>query len=157
MNKILSAIDTTRGLLRRFRTRNEASVSVEIAMTSLVMIVIFTGLVEFGLMIRSRMEISSGARAGAQYAIADPDDTAGITNAVQNAVNLKAEEITVTVTRYCECPDGTSIDCSDDTTCPAEVRRFVSVEANYDHALVLSYPGVPNPVRVARSAVFRVE
>jgi len=143
--------------LRGFARREDGSVAVETALFGSVSIVLLLGLIEFGMIVRAGMEVSSATRAGAQYALALPDDTEGISATVKASTGLDANNIVVTSTRFCECSDGTTADCGDEDACGGSAQHYVRVETQYNHALFIGFPGIQNPMPIARSASFRTE
>lgn len=123
----------------RYGRRSGVS-SVEFALLMPVMLAMLVGLVDWGLAIDQRIQLQTAVRAGAQYALRSPTDTAGITAAVRAA----AADRTLTVGNpviFCEC-NGGAADCS--STCDSGLQRFLSVNAT--QAFVPLTPAGPTSV-----------
>lgn len=144
-------------LLKRLAGNRSGNVAVEFALLAPLLVIILTGLADFGRVTYERMALETAARSAVQYARQNPNDTAGITAAALNAGGLDATATVEIPAPFCECPDGTSIGCS--TVCPSgdPILRFLSVTVRHDFALFFSYPGLPSPLALAGTAVIRVQ
>ncbi|HYH38550.1 MAG TPA: TadE/TadG family type IV pilus assembly protein [Azospirillum sp.] len=133
------------------------NVAVEFALLMPLLVIILTGLVDFGRATYERMALETAARSAVQYARQNPNDTAGITAAALNSGGLDATATVEIPAPFCECPDGTSIGCS--TVCPSgdPILRFLSVTVRHDFEPFFPYPGLPSPLALAGSAVIRVQ
>lgn len=120
-----------RPLLRFLRNQDGAS-AVEFAFIAPVMVVMLIGLLDYALAAFHRMELESATRSGAQYAMLDSSDTAVIAATVSTSTNLPSADVTVTVTEYCECSDGSSVSCAG-TCVSGDVRGYMSISASYDY------------------------
>jgi Flp pilus assembly protein TadG len=108
------------------RGRRSGVSSIEFALLMPIMLAMLVGLLDWGLAIDQRIQLQTAVRAGAQYALRNPTDTAGITAAVRAA----AADRTLTVgdpVIFCEC-NGGAASCT--ATCDSGLQRFLSVSAN---------------------------
>lgn len=128
-NKIMR----TNHRIRRFSSDDRGASAVEFAMIAPVMVIMLTGLLDYALAALHRMELESAARSGAQYAMIDSSDTSVIETTVQNSTNLDVADMTVTITEFCECSDGSSVDCSG-TCVSGDVRGYMQISASYDYS-----------------------
>jgi Flp pilus assembly protein TadG len=136
---------------------SSGNILVELALVAPVLALMLTGLIDFGAAAYNKMALESAARAGVEYAMANPSDTAGIAAAVAEAADVAAEEITVTTAQFCECPDGTAAACSDTCGAATSPNVFLSVDVSRSYGLILSYPGFESPLTLTGEAVFRVQ
>jgi Flp pilus assembly protein TadG len=134
------------------------SVTAELALYLPVAILLFAGLFEFGSGIFGALRLESAARAGAQYAMADPNNTANIQDAVRRAIGADATGVTVTATTFCECPGNSAqVDCSTATCSGGQaVRTYVSIDATQPFAPLLTVPGLAPVNQLSGHAVIRV-
>jgi len=127
--------------------------AVEFALLVPVVLIVLTGVVDYGLAIFKKMELTSATRAGAQLAILEKSDTTAFTQtvldaieqAVVDATNLPITTANVTTTEFCECSDGTSPNpvcngtCNDSST---NDRFFLTISVSYGHTYLIGYlPG----------------
>ena len=99
--------------LRSFASDGAGSAMLEftIALPMLLLLVVGTmDLARFGL---EKSALLQGARAGVQYGMAAPNDTAIINLTAQNATGLSG--VTATSRKFCECTPGVTASCS--STC----------------------------------------
>lgn len=144
-------------LLKRLLGDHDGNVAVEFALLAPLLVVMLTGLADFGRVTYDRMALETAARSAVQYARQNPNDTAGITAAALNAGGLDAAAAVEIPAPFCECPNGTSIGCS--TVCPGgePILRFLSVTVRHDFEPFFPYPGLPSPLALAGTAVIRVQ
>ncbi len=84
------------------------------------------------------------------------------TVATNDAVDIDAitlsDNLTVTSSTYCDCPNGTEVECAavdcDDYGMP-RVHAKTRVEFRYEP--LFAWPGVPDPIIVAREHYVRVQ
>jgi Flp pilus assembly protein TadG len=145
-----------RALLRRIAGCRSGAGTIEVALTLPVIVLVLTGLFDFGSSVMNAMALQSAARAGAQYALARPDDANGIAAVVAAAARLDAASLTITTNSYCECPGRQTVACGG--VCAANVQpgRFVSVEVAQPFVGILPYPSFMRPTRLRGSSVMRV-
>lgn len=115
------------------------------------MILMLIGMVDYGLAALHTMELESAARSGAQYALIDSSNTSLIETTVENSTNLDAANLTVTVSEFCECSDGTTVDCSTGTCTSGSVRTYMSIATSYSHTPIL----LPNTMTLTADSIVR--
>lgn len=136
--------------MKRLHSRWRSGVSsLEFALLMPIMLAMLVGLVDWGLAIDQRIQLQTAVRAGAQYALRMPTDTAGITAAVRAA----AVDRTLTVgspVMWCEC-GGAAASCSG--SCDGGLQRFLSVNATQAYA-----PLTPaGPTSVSADVTLRIQ
>ena len=128
---------------------------VEFALILPVILIMFLGLVDAGRAIGANSRLGTGVEAGLRYALADPYADADILSAAQTGSRYAAGETAITVSRYCECPDGSAADCSN--TCTEGYKRiFVQVDMAYTQDTLFSYPILGSSVTVNRTGALLV-
>jgi len=107
--------------------------ALEFALLIPVLAALVTGLGNYGLAMLEKMELTSAARAGAQYALLDASNTSAIATAVVNATNLSITTSDVTTTAFC------TDDSNDDATCGDSdaTRTYMTVSVSEDFTLLL--------------------
>lgn len=140
-----------------FRLKDKSgSVAIEMALLAPVLVILLTGMFDFGFAVYERMKLASAVRAGIQYALhhsADPDI---VRQTVLGALGAESVGTTVTVSQTSECSDGSAVGA--DGSCANSWRRtFVNISAERPHATLFQYPAVPAPVLLEASASIRVE
>jgi len=112
------------------RRNQQGTALVELALSLSVMILIMLGIVEFGRVIYTAIEVSNAAHAAVQYGAsssAASADTTGITNAAMaDAANVSGLSVT-SVSTSCTCANTayTPTSCSDNTTCRSNGTALV--------------------------------
>ena len=120
------------------------------------LLVLLAGLFDFGASMMNAMALEAAARTGAQYALTQPSDSAGIAAVVQAASRLDASTLTITSSSFCECPDGTSVACTDNCGANGAVLRFVTVQVTQPFTSILPFPAFMRPTQLSGTAVLRV-
>jgi len=138
-------------ILRRIgsaRRDQRGTALVELALSLSVMILIMFGIVEFGRVIYTAIEVSNAAHAGVQYGAssrAASADTTGIANAAMaDAANVSGLSVT-SVNTSCTCANTayTPTSCSDNTTCRSNGTALVetiTVNTQATYAPLFQYP-----------------
>ena len=117
----------------RLRQDRDGAAAVEFAILVPVIAAILTGVANYGLATFDKMELTSAARAGAQYALLDATDTAAIATAVVNSTNLSITASDVTTTQFCEDSAGAAATCGD----ASATRTYMTVSVTEDFTLLL--------------------
>lgn len=109
-----------------FRNCEKGTSAIEFGLLAPILLIMLLGLIDFGFAWIKKMELSSAARAGAQYALLEGYDSTTVQSVVTNATNLT--DITFdTLTTYCQCEDGTSVTCGDTCTDGSSNRKWVTI------------------------------
>lgn len=90
-------------------------------------------LAQYGL---QKSALLQGARAGAQYGMASPSDTANINLTAQNATGLTG--VTATSSKFCECTSGVTVACGSTCTGGGVPKTYVSVNLTKTFTSVLA-------------------
>ncbi len=149
-----------RALSRSFVRCLRAAVAVELALLAPVLMLMLIGVIDFGGAVYERMQLTSAARAGVQFASQSADnvdDAAGILQAVQNAGSLDAP-VTITTTQFCSCAaDGAAATCGDTCSSGAPAGTYVMITVVEQYKTIFSYPGLGNPITLEGEVVYRVK
>jgi Flp pilus assembly protein TadG len=151
-------MNSARSFLQRVGSCRSGGAAIETATILPFFILLLAGLFDFGSSVMNAMALEAAARAGAQYALTQPTDAAGISAVIQAATRLDASTLTVTSSNACECPNGTTgIDCSTGT-CGAGVIlvRIVTIQVTQPFTSLLPYPAFMRPTQLTGTAVIRV-
>jgi Flp pilus assembly protein TadG len=101
--------------------------AVEFALVAPIVVLFMVGVLDGGLAIKTGMDVSNAARAGAEYAAIHGWNDSGITSAAANATSTS---VTTTNAQFCGCPSASGVStqaCA--TTCAASgktVGTYVS-------------------------------
>lgn len=154
-------------ILKRFRRDERGSVAVETGLIAILLGGIAVGVIDLGIAYNRTMELSNAVRAGMQYAsVRKPvaGDMTAIEAAIEAAIpeNSFSAEYKISVSMFCECPDGSdsdctssggiSIECSDGST----RYSFLSISIAEDFGLIFAYPGLGDSIQISRSALVRL-
>jgi Flp pilus assembly protein TadG len=145
----------------RYSRRNteRGTVAVELAIALVFLFLLAFGITDFGRVFYWGITLDGAARAGVGYGVQNngvAGDTAGIEQAAKNEAE-DIGEITVSSSRTCKCPSGTTISCT--AACPGSAvpEVYVQVTASTTFNTLVSYPGIPNEIALSRTAMFRVQ
>lgn len=133
------------------------SATVEFALLLPMMLLLVLGVVDFARLFYAAITVASAARAGVQYGAQDTT-TARNTAQMQTAALNDATDITgVTATAefYCECSNGTRVDCVSGTCSGASPPVYVSVTVAKTFTTLVDYPGIPHNTVLLRTARMR--
>jgi hypothetical protein len=123
------------------------SAAIEFALTAPVVILIVTGIVDFGALMTQFVALTATTRIGAEYARLHPTDIAGIENTMQNSITfVPSLSFPSRFPLSCECNDATSISCTQSCAAagrPGPNRVFITISANQAFSPRLPWPGLP--------------
>ena len=123
------------------------SVAAEFALMAPILVLIATGIADFGMLATKSAGLAATARIGAEYARTYPYDTSGIQHAMQTAMTPVPTLIfPASFPRSCECDDETPISC--DESCatvgrPVPNRVFIQITADQPFMPLVPWPGIP--------------
>jgi Flp pilus assembly protein TadG len=128
---------------------------VELAIIAPMLLILLLGLFEFGMAVNEKSKVTLAARAGAQLALTGTTDSATITNAITAASGLTAADLTININTFCECQDGTSVQCNGGTCPVGAVRTFISVDVSKPYTINMNVPGIDDTITLSASATVR--
>jgi len=150
-----------------FRRSERASISVETALISTVLLLLAMGVFDFGGVYARKMELTNAVRAGMQYSLVRKP-IAGDYSAIEGAINTalsshdRASAATVTVAMFCKCTDdttsaclsagGTNLVCSDGNLRSAYLQ--ITLSETFD--LLFYYPGIASSLQLRETANVRL-
>jgi Flp pilus assembly protein TadG len=122
-------------LLRRLAPQESGNVLIEFALALPVLCLMLVGGFDIGRYALQKSAVAQGARAGAQYGVFNPTDSANINATAESASGLSG--VTATNTLFCECTAGTSISCST-TSCSSgqPPTRYITVSTSKAYSSV---------------------
>lgn len=128
-------------LWRRFARDRRGVSAIEAGIAMPVLALALCGTLEFGLNVYNRQQLQAAVQAGVQYALFNPNDTAGVQSAISAALPTSAGAVVATPTYVCECTDGTSISCSPLGSCGSgtSARRIMTMSVSRDPVQLVSY------------------
>jgi Flp pilus assembly protein TadG len=145
--------------IRRLRRDEAGASAVEFALLAPVLCLLAAGVIDTGIYIVRTMEVNAAAQAGADFALANGWNAAGVAAAVQNATNSPLA-ITAnpapTLTNGCLqngavvqaagqlCPDGEA------------AGQFVTVEARAPFTTLMPWPGLETHNQISARAQVRI-
>ena len=138
----------------RLWRETEGVVSIEVAVVVLVLVPLVMGAVDFGMGFREKLRLTNAARAGAQYAITNPNlqDVPGTIQAARNDANDTTNALAITAVYSSTCPDGTSLPCAANVV-PYD---FITVTVGATYNALFSYPGLPTSIPLQKTAILRI-
>jgi Flp pilus assembly protein TadG len=139
-----------------FRCRKGVS-AVEFGVIAPAMILLLAGVVDISGAMQQTIRLENAARAGAQYAMSFPEDTAGIMAATAAAVGGSGATVTV-VPAFCACPGGstTTVSCAGNPCAGGPAGVYVGVTITRPYAAIIGIGNFVLPSTLSGSAVVRV-
>lgn len=139
----------------------EAGVAaVEFALLGTMLSLMLLGATDFARLLYAGAAVANAARAGTQYgaqSMAKATDFAGMQQAaLADAQDLTG--VTASAQQFCECPDGSSVNCSGGS-CGAQgaLRIYVKVTVTKTFATLTSVVGLPKQVVLQQASIVRVQ
>jgi len=121
---------------RRVAADRAGSVMIEFAIGLPVLLLLVVGMLDLGRFGLQKSAMLQGARAGAQYGMAAPNDSANINSTAQNATGLTG--VTATSTKFCECVSGMAVGCGTTCTGGGAPKTYIKVNTTKAFTSVLS-------------------
>lgn len=145
--------------IKDFSSSESGMAMVEWAMAASFFAILLMGVVELGSAAQYKMQLSNAVRVGMQYAtVRKPiqGDLTQITASVNNAAPPDATgQRTLTVSMFCQCPDGTAVDCTG--SCGTEDRRsYVGIVLEDVYVPILTLPGTPDQYTLRADGTIRL-
>ncbi|MCK5166026.1 MAG: pilus assembly protein [Rhodospirillaceae bacterium] len=155
-------------LVRKFSRAEDGVSAVEMALVAPVLMIIFMGLIDYGIAVFSKMELTSSVRSGAQYALVKSEiKSAGAAAIAASAANMAAIQTTIIDSsnlnpaklvvplpyKTCECSNG-DLDATCTITCPSgTLRHYVVISATYTYVPYF----LPNDIVLTNGSTIRVQ
>jgi TadE-like protein len=146
-------------LIKALQRSEVGSAAVELAVMLPLLAVLALGVTEFGRIYYTAITVTDAARAGAQYGAQSTltsINSAGMNQAVLNDA-ADVGSISVSSSRFCRCPDGSTPSCTGSCAGYGGPEVFVQVNASKTVTLLMRYPGLPTAFTLSRTATFRVQ
>ncbi len=124
-----------------------------------MLILLFTGVWDFGRALNETARLASAAHAGALYgarSAAYAGDTDGIVQAARNDAVDTTNALVVVAQQVCKCPSGEETDCNGSCGAGGAVQMFVQVQVTNSFSTWFAYPFVSNPMTLSKQATWRV-
>lgn len=132
---------------------------LEVALMMPIFTTIIVGAAEFTRLAYAEIEVTSAARAGAEYG-AQTGATAADLTGIQNFAVASSPDVTTiqaTAGTFCTCSDGTTITCADaGSTCNARIAEYIQVNTSATIDPLFHVPGLPTTYTLSGVAVQRV-
>ena len=168
-------------LHRRASDPESGTMAVEFAIAAPVLITLFLGAADYGILMNTAASLRGAARAGTEYAKANwnnPAVTNVTTSTEQQVCSFLAltfdtgtstcSPVTPSVSTSCTCSDDASVTCptpgSGSTPCPVtggqtdtRVLQFVSVTASQSFSSIFSWTSFAFPPTVSATSVVRAQ
>lgn len=135
------------------------SVLIEMAVVTPVLLLMLIGTIDFGRVFYTAITVANAARAGVSYGAIDPSH-AGHLAKMEEIAQTEAQnigDVNVVAEKFCECADGSLIDCEDGTCAVGSTRVFVKVNVQKTFTTLSNFPGIPKTVVLNREAIMRAE
>ena len=116
--------------LKIFSKSKSGVAAVEFALVAPVLLIMALSSIDASTAISDSLDLKTAARIGAEYALTNSDDSAGIQAAVVAATSNSADTMTVSSTVFCECAK-VAVLCGE--TCPLDEsvpNQFVTVSVS---------------------------
>jgi TadE-like protein len=127
---------------------DSGGVAAEFALVAPIIILIATGIADFGMLASNSTALTAAVRIGAEYARFHPTDTVGIQNSMQRSISFTPTlSFPPTFPQSCECDNKTSIACSESCATsgrPGPNRVFITISATQAFAPLVPWPGLPD-------------
>lgn len=143
------------------RSRTRGNTNFELALVGPLLLLMMVGAADFARVFYHAVELANAAGTGAFYG-AQNNIMSGHYYEMEQVAKNDAKDLgsamTVTGGRYCDCPNGTKVDCVTGT-CAAygPPRVYVSTRTRESFKPLVNYPGIPSAVTVGRTAYMRVQ
>ena len=145
--------------MRKNWKSDDGNATVEFALLLPLMLLLVLGAVDFARLFYAAITVASAAWAGVQYGAQDTikaKDNAGMQTAASNdAADITG--VTATAQSYCECSNGTRVDCITGTCSGARPPLYVQVTVQKTFTTLVDYLGIPHNTALSRTAIMRVQ
>jgi len=140
---------------------------LEFAIVLPILLLLLVGVIDMGQYAYLAILVGNAARAGVAYGsqshITAGDPPTNIIAAARNDYQSNGQNpagLTVTKNYVCGCDNAGTITTVDCTTgiCPSGQNKVVSLQVNATatYSAIFTFPGIPSPITITRSAVMRI-
>ncbi len=144
-----------RAVMQHFRNC-AGSATVEFALIATSVIAVLPLIWDIANVTNGSMALNGGLRAGMQYALTSPSDSAGIAQVTQTASGFSSG-VSTTSPQTCTC-SGQSVACGSTCAGGGTPAKYVTITASYSVPTLLPYTGFPsNAFPISSSVVVRVQ
>jgi Flp pilus assembly protein TadG len=136
------------------RNRRRGSSMIELAIGMPILMMFLFGIVDFGRVFYTAIEVSNAAAAGALYGsynTSNVNDTAGISNAASNEASDIAN-LSVTSSNICQDTSANTVSCA-----TAGSYQYVKVTASVTFNTLCKYPLIPLSVQLTKTVMMRAK
>lgn len=131
--------------------------AIEFALLVPMLMVILTGLTDYGLYINTKMQLQALSDRTAQYVAQGGSENDVNANIIQRS-SLYTDgasnqtSITFTSTTACECSDGVAVSCAGSCSGSDYVRNFYTATITGTYTPLLPWPGIPDSITLTGSS-----
>jgi Flp pilus assembly protein TadG len=141
---------------RSFLKARRGGAAVELAVLFPIILLILIGIVDYGRVFYTWVQVSNAARAGAEWGGQDfsKETNTDSMTAVAKADGADAGTLTPVSSYFCECvgaANPTCAACAGGAAPEVYTRVVISKTVN----MFLAYPGLPSSITISRTAIFR--
>jgi Flp pilus assembly protein TadG len=147
-----------RGALRHCRLGSSGSVSIELALVTILLVVLGVGAFDFGRIGLEKAQLVSAVRAGTQFGVQDLSNANDINQMIQAARDDAGDTtgaIQIQARQYCACPGG-EVACTSSCADGSYAPLYVEVSAQNAVALMLPYPGLGSALTLSSMSTARL-
>lgn len=127
-----------------FLKTSRGNVAIEFALVLPVIILLLSGIINFGLILANKNQLNGVVNAGLLYAFGNSSVPAAV-QAAMTSSTTNLSPLTVTATTFCQCLDGTKPLCTATCTGGIAPAKYVTVTAQSQVNLVALSIGLSNP------------
>jgi Flp pilus assembly protein TadG len=146
--------------LRRVLRNRRGAVALEFGLLVPVLSSMVVAVTDLSIGFARKMAVQEAAEAGAQYAALHGWSSASISTAITSATSLAGVTATPAPTTSCGCASGTTIaaaTCGSTCASGRAAATYVTANAQYSYSMILTYPGLGNPVTLRASTTIRIQ
>ncbi len=149
-----------RSVWRSIRKEKAGGAIVEFALAGPMLLLLTMGAIDFGKAFYYSITVSNAANTGALVGSENMVQSSHY-DAMQDAAQQDAKDIgavTVTSSRVCRCPDGSTVDClTGSCGTYGAPRVYVRCQVEKNFATTAPIPGVPSRFTIRREAYMRLQ
>ena len=122
-----------------------------------VLLLVLVGAWDFSRLAKEHNRLTYAVGVGGQFGMMFPNDTAAIEQMVLGELGPVADQATVTLSTFCECPgSGTPVGCGGTCAGFSGPAMFMSIQADSQIETLWQYPFMANPIGISRQMVIRI-